>query len=97
MAKQVKQFVYYGNENMNEITNMNIVQLGVQGLPGTKFYLNGGSNPIIIGNSGIYEINVEGMGVITSIAIDDDSKELYDNNGTACLIIDIIYEELDSN
>ena len=35
-----------------------IYQLGIQSLPGTKFYLNGATNPIIIGNTGIYELDL---------------------------------------
>jgi hypothetical protein len=37
---------------------MPIVQLGIQSVPGTKFYLNGSNNPIIIGNTGIYELDL---------------------------------------
>lgn len=72
---------------------MPIVQLGVQSLPGTKFYLNGSSNPIIIGNTGIYELNLEGLTQINSLQFDSSSISLIESNKNAYLIVDIIYEK----
>ena len=38
-----------------------IIHLGIQTLPGTKIYLNGFYDaPIIIGATGIYELDLEG-------------------------------------
>ena len=37
-------------------------QLGIQTLPGTRFYLNNNEEaPIIIGSTGIYELELEGI------------------------------------
>lgn len=71
-----------------------IVQLGVQTLPGTKFYLNANTDPIIVGSSGIYELDLTSTStVITSLIFDLSSLELISNNPDGYLIIDIIYEE----
>ena len=47
-----------------------ITQLGIQTLPGTKFYLNNSNDPIIIGNTGIYELDLNGLSEITAISFD---------------------------
>lgn len=73
--------------------NLNIVQLGVQALPGTKLYLNRYNSPIIIGATGIYELNLEGLTYINGIQFDKTSLENISNNANAMLIIDYIYEE----
>lgn len=71
-----------------------IIQLGVQTLPGTKFYLNANTDPIIVGASGIYELDLSNTStVITSLMFDLASLELISNNPDGYLIIDIIYEE----
>lgn len=71
---------------------MPITQLGIQSLPGTKFYLNNSNNPIIIGYTGIYELNLEGMAEITALSFDVKSLEAINGNPNSYLIIDIIYE-----
>lgn len=49
-------------EGFNSIFNdKSITQLNIQALPGTLFFINDNSNQIIIGNTGIYEINLEGF------------------------------------
>lgn len=68
-----------------------IIQLGIQALPGTKFYLNGSNNPIIIGSTGIYELDLQGLSEINSLQFDAKSLSLIDNNANAYLIVDIIY------
>lgn len=108
MAKQVKQFRYYNNGSNknypNSISNSNLVsgsvfqnympisQLGIQALPGTKFYLNNDQIPVIIGYTGIYELNIEGLAEITSIKFDPYSINAIISNNNASLIVDIIYE-----
>lgn len=70
-----------------------ITQLGIQTLPGTRVYLNNNEvGPIIIGSTGIYELELEGISEITDIYFDSTSLELIDNNDNAYLIIDIIYD-----
>jgi hypothetical protein len=48
---------------------MPIVHLGIQTLPGTKVYLNSNMDaPVIIGATGIYELDLEGTtGLISSL------------------------------
>ena len=68
-------------------------QLGIQTLPGTRFYLNDNiEGPIIIGSTGIYELELEGISKITNLSFDMKSLELIDSSNSAYLIIDIIYE-----
>lgn len=73
-----------------------IVQLGIQTLPGTKFYLNGSNNPIIVGTTGIYELDLQNLSEINSLQFDSRSLSLINGNGNAYLIIDIIYEDGES-
>ena len=74
---------------------MPIIQLGIQSLPGTKFYLNNSTSPIIIGQTCIYELNLEGMSEITALSFDAKSVQAINNNNNAYLIVDIIYEKRD--
>lgn len=69
------------------------IQLGIQALPGTKFYLNNSNNPIIIGYTGIYELDLNGLSEITSLKIDAQSLNMISRNANAYLIVDIIYED----
>ena len=72
---------------------MPILQLGIQALPGTKFYLNGSNNPIIIGNTGIYELDLQGLTEISSLSFEANSISLINGNANAYLIVDMIYDE----
>lgn len=70
-----------------------ITQLGIQALPGTRFYLNGNiEGPVIIGSTGIYELELEGISKINSLKFDFKSLDLIAKNPNAFLIIDVIYE-----
>lgn len=69
-----------------------ISQLGIQGVPGTKFYLNNSENPIIIGGTGIYELDLGDSGAITAIRFDSESIDIYDNSEIERMLIDIVYE-----
>lgn len=67
-----------------------ITHLGIQASPGTTFFLNRSNNPIQIGKTGIYEIDVNGYGYITSIIFSDETlARVNEDNG---IIIDILYE-----
>lgn len=107
MAKLIKQIRYYNDSKENSPEGLTyrslvsgtafsnytpIIQLGIQALPGTQFYLNGSNNPIIIGNTGIYELNVEGLTEINSLQFNSNSLNTIKNNNNAYLIVDIIYE-----
>ena len=65
-------------------------QLGIQTWPGTHFYLNDATTPIIIGQTGIYELDLEGIAEITNIRFDKDSLALIQQIDNAYLIIDAI-------
>lgn len=68
-----------------------ITQLGIQALPGTKFYLNNGLTPIIIGVTGIYELDLEGLSQINHLKFDLQSLNLISSDNNAYLIVDIVY------
>lgn len=73
-----------------------IYQLGIQALPGTKFYLNESQDPVIIGATGIYELDLHEKSTISALHFDPESiktikKSLLTGNGF--LIVDIVYEE----
>ncbi len=109
MARYIKQFRYYnedsGNNQPSNMVHRNlvsgsifsgylpIVQLGIQSLPGTKFYLNNSKEPVIIGNTGIYELDLQGKTEITSLSFDGKSISAINTNNNSYLIIDIIYEK----
>lgn len=103
--KEVRQFRYYGdnsqknyplnlskellcNENIFEAYG-NVIQIGIQGIPGTIFYLNNGEHPLMIGSTGIYELNLEGLTSLTAIQFNEQTLNEY-SDGTNGLIIDII-------
>lgn len=68
-------------------------QLGIQSLPGTRFSLNDNiEGHIIIGSTGIYELELEGISEINSLKFDSKSLELIRDNPNGYLIIDVIYE-----
>ena len=66
-------------------------QLGIQTLPGTRVYLNNNEEyPIIIGNTGIYELELEGISEIGEMHFDKVSLENINKNPNGYLIIDVI-------
>ena len=78
-----------------------IVYLGIQAIPGSQFYLNDNTSPIIIGASGIYQLDLtESSGAIYKLSIDTNVIQIIDNSydqsevlrPAAHLIIDIVYE-----
>ena len=87
---------YYGSLTKGNIfaSHGGISHLGIQALPGTKFYLNHSSYPIIVGFTGIYELETNGIGNIFSIRFDKDTLEWYDQpeNSNARILIDIVFE-----
>lgn len=86
---------YYGILHTgNILQGLGVVsQLGIQARPETKFYLNNSPHPIIIGKTGIFELDLEGRGVITSIRFDKESlTDLNAPNNTDRLLIDVVYE-----
>ena len=73
-------------ENFSQIS-----ALGIQGEPGTMFILNGSDYPITLGETGIYEIDLQDRGFIHSINfIGNPAFEAYTKGSR--LLIDIVYE-----
>lgn len=103
--KKMYQFRFYGNSTKNypqglSVSSMKdgelfrskgaITHLGIQAAPGTTFFLNNGLNPIQVGKTGIYEINISGYGYITSLSFSEETlASVNEDNG---IIIDILYE-----
>ena len=80
------------SENFKEFAPINV--LGIQTLPGTKFYLNSSMIPITIGQSGIFELDVTGTSAtINNIRFEQGSMQKIRDNDSGFLIIDIAYEE----
>ena len=70
-----------------------ITQLGIKAIPGTRFYLNDNiEGSVIVGSTGIYELDLEGISKINSLYFDSKSLKLITDNPNAFLIIDVIYE-----
>lgn len=106
MARLVKQFRYYGDGSLKNYPDeanyatlaagnifndyKPVVQMGIQANPGVRFYVNNSITPVMIGNTGIYEIDLEGLGTIDQIRFDRDSLSSMDEHNP--LMIDIIYE-----
>ena len=106
--KKIKQFVFYGDgNNNNEPKSINawtgnllagyslVSHLGIQGAPGTGFYLNNGGDLITIGSTGVYELDLTGIGHLTSLYFNKSILvEKYNNhiNPNHRLIVDIVYE-----
>jgi hypothetical protein len=61
-------------------------------LPGTKFYLNNSADPIIIGSTGIYELDLEGVAEISALSFDSKSIDSIKDTNSAYLIVDAIYD-----
>ena len=109
MAKHIMQFRYYeDNHTNNQPVELNasqlvngtvfakylpFTQLGIQALPGTRFFLNDNiEGPVIIGSTGIYELELEGISKISSLKFDSKSLKLIADYLNVFLIIDVIYE-----
>ena len=76
----------------NQYTPMK--QIGIQTMPGVKFYLNNSIEPIIIGSTGIYELNVENLTEITALSFDTTSINMINQTpSTSYIIVDILYED----
>lgn len=69
-----------------------ITQLGIQALPGTEFYLNGSIEPIIIGSTGIYDLDLKEGAYISWLSFNAKSLQRIRDNGSAYLIVDVLYE-----
>ena len=73
-----------------------VTHLGIQGETGLVFYLNEGENPITIGATGVYELDLSNIGHISRLRFSEDSLKQYYPTDRADsrrkLIVDIVYE-----
>ena len=71
------------------------VKIGIQTLPGVKFFLNGDVNNgqgIVIDHTGIYELDLrDTTATITTLYFSGDTLALIDAIDNAKLIVDIMY------
>lgn len=74
-----------------------ITQLGIQALPGTRFYLNNSTDPIIIGSTGIYELDLTGETEISALSFNISSMLAIRDNNNAYVIVDVIYDSKEAN
>ena len=106
MVQNYKQIVFYNNnssENSAGVNTTNLIsgdafkeylplfQLGVQTIPGTKLYLNGNVNPVIVGFTGLLAIDLSEGGSITEIKFDAASIANINDNNSAILVVDMAY------
>lgn len=67
--------------------------IGIQALPGTRFKLNGAPGWVIIGPTGIFELNLMDKSFITSLSFDAASvRNMMDGPSGVALLVDIIYQ-----
>lgn len=70
-----------------------IVKLGIQAIPGTRFRVNSNKDWIVIGMTGIYELDLStSSATIIKLQFDETSLDIIDQNENAYLIIDIMSE-----
>lgn len=69
-----------------------VEQIGIQALPGTRFKLSTGPDWVVIGTTGIYELDLTGRATITSLAFDAASIDVIKNNSGLSLLVDIVYK-----
>jgi hypothetical protein len=109
MARVIKQYRFYNtSDSRNQpvadkydqyvngtVFTYPILQLGIQALPGTKFYLNTSLDPIIIGSTGIYELDLDNQMEITSLTFDKASMAEIDrfDGANGYLIVDTLYDD----
>lgn len=80
-------------------TSIKIKHLGIQSTPGTEFYINDLNTSIIIGQTGIFELDLTSYGslVITSLSFAPGSIRDNNNGSNSFLIVDLKYEETTTN
>lgn len=66
-------------------------KIGIQTMPGVRMYLNNDIvHPIIIGSTGIYQLDLEGISEITDLYFDITSMEMIRDSTEGYLIIDVV-------
>lgn len=109
MTNIVEQYRFYGADNPNNYpeeatmakyidgtifdSRYIISQLGIQSLPGVKFYLNGSLIPITIGASGVYDLDIRNGFRVTDLSFSGGSMERINEDDSGYLIVDILRAE----
>ena len=70
-----------------------VKKIGIQTIPGIRFFVDENSEyPIIIGMSGIFELDLtQSTATINHLRFDVDSLDIIENNPGGYLIIDLLY------
>ena len=69
-----------------------ITSIGIQGLPGTKIYINESASPILLGMMGTFELDLSNYGFIYKLQVDYNSASIIENTENGYLIVDVIYD-----
>ena len=108
MRQRFKQYIYCNDNSLqnhpqglkkadlisgNAFGEINWSQIGVQAPPGTKFYINSANNPVIVGFTGLFELDLSNGGFIGALSFDSDSLDYISRNDSAILILDVAYWE----
>lgn len=70
-----------------------ILQLGIQALPGTAFYLNSSIDPVVVGFTGIYELDLDNQAEIVKLTFNKTSIDTIATNANGYLIVDVLYDD----
>ena len=113
LVQKIKQFRYYAESAAQNFPStltaeqlvsgscfnsyLPAVEIGVAALPGTKFYINGLDNPIIVNFSGLFNLRFKEVGLVDSISFDPNTIEYIKTNDSAYLIVDLIYYKDEEN
>lgn len=86
-----------GSNRYNLLSNLGpAIKIGIQTLPGVKFYLNGNTNYMIVDHTGVYELDLSDISTtISELSFDPKSVALIDTVENAGLIVDIMYKKID--
>lgn len=68
-----------------------IVQLGIQAPPGTKFYLEDSTNALMVGASGVFQLDLRETSTFSGLRFDEQSVHFVELNGSSYIIVDILY------
>ena len=77
----------------NELFSKGVEQIGIQALPGTRFKMSTGPDWVVIGTTGIYELDLTGRATISALCFDKASIDIIQNGAGQTLLIDIVYKE----
>ena len=84
--------IKYDDLSQNLI-NGSVKKIGIQTIPGIRFFVDKNNEyPIIIGMSGIFELDLtSSIATISHLCFDVDSLDIIENNPGGYLIIDLLY------